>query len=101
MLSIQSAYQHCHQTLSSIFGSDEARAMAKWLFNDKYNLSEADIRNNAEKTFKHEVSLAKDLKRLLAHEPLQYVIGFTYFGPVKVKVNQHCTILTIAQLKLQ
>jgi release factor glutamine methyltransferase len=92
MLSIQSAYQHCHQTLSSIFGSDEARAMAKWLFNDKYDLSEAEIRSNAEQAFKHEVALAKDLERLLAHEPLQYVIGYTYFGPVKVKVNQEVLI---------
>jgi release factor glutamine methyltransferase len=92
MLSIQSAYQHCHQTLSSIFGSDEARAMAKWLFNDKYQLSEIDLRQSADKDFAHEVSLEQDLKRLLSHEPLQYVIGYTFFGPVKVNVNHEVLI---------
>ena len=92
MLSIEAAYQHCIQTLSIIFGTDEARAMSKWLFHDKYNLSESAIRANSRADFESSEILESDLKRMLNHEPLQYIIGYTYFGSLKLLVNQEVLI---------
>lgn len=65
--------------LKSIYGIDEARALLKIL------LEERKFRSGSPLDFKE--SIESDLKRLLDHEPLQYVLGYAWFAGLKIEVN--------------
>ena len=87
-MTVREAKRDFIQTLSPQYGEGEARAMSRCVFEDYFGS-------------KHETDtfldfLLEDLntikKRLLAGEPIQYVVGFAWFYGLKFKVNPNVLI---------
>ena len=87
-MTVREAKRDFIQTLSPQYGEGEARAMSRYVFEDYFGS-------------KHETDtfldfLLEDLnnikKRLLAGEPVQYVVGFAWFYGLKFKVNPNVLI---------
>ena len=73
------------QKLSKIYDEGEAKSVAKILFEDAFN-----VKNPSENSFmelSHLPKFDKYLKKLLKHEPLQYVLGQADFYGLKFYVN--------------
>lgn len=93
MFSASQYFQSFVQKLTTVYDADEARAMANAITTDllliKYQqltiidktLTEADV------TWFNAI-----LERLLKHEPLQYILGYTWFCGMKFEVNEHVLI---------
>jgi release factor glutamine methyltransferase len=85
-LTIQQAKKDLLDCLTAQYGAGEARAMCRYVFEDYFNLK-ANPQNEA--IFEH--FMLDDYKtiknRLLANEPVQYVVGFAWFYGLKFKVN--------------
>jgi release factor glutamine methyltransferase len=90
-LTIQEAKKSLHDNLTALYGEGEAKSMCLYVFEDYFNLKttvqQAEI-------FEH--FLLEDFltiqKRLLAGEPVQYVVGFAWFYGLKFKVNNSVLI---------
>jgi release factor glutamine methyltransferase len=71
-------FQYCLKSLPEI-PSSEREAMAYLLLEDVYEISKMDIALSKELKLFDEDSLRQKLERINAHEPIQHIIGFTYF----------------------
>lgn len=93
MWSANQYFQSFTRKLSETYGADEARAISSYLTSEllliKYHqltiidkeLSDADV-----------AYFDAILNRLLKHEPLQYILGYTWFCGMKFSVNEHVLI---------
>lgn len=85
-----SATQQLIQDLETIYERGEAQQIAKIVLEDCFNITHtksSKVLNN-----KQQISLADITRRLLAHEPVQYVTGITYFYEYKLLVNDSVLI---------
>ncbi len=71
-------YQEIWQRLSSNYDEREAKAVARYLLDVGYGLTMTDIIGGAVETL-DESRLNEQLRRLQAGEPVQYVLGRTFF----------------------
>ena len=71
-------YQEIWQRLSSSYDEREAKAVARYLLDVGYGLTMTDIIGGAVETL-DESRLNEQLRRLQAGEPVQYVLGRTFF----------------------
>ncbi len=71
-------YQEIWQCLSSSYDEREAKAVARYLLDVGYGLTMTDIIGGAVETL-DESRLNEQLRRLQAGEPVQYVLGRTFF----------------------
>jgi release factor glutamine methyltransferase len=72
---------------------DEALAITHWVFEDVLLVKSFQIPMlEKELSFAEENDLNDILERLLAHEPLQYILGYAYFYELKFKVNKSVLI---------
>ena len=71
-------YQEICQRLSSSYDEREAKAVARYLLDVGYGLTMTDIIGGAVETL-DESRLNEQLRRLQAGEPVQYVLGRTFF----------------------
>jgi len=71
-------YQEIWQRLSSSYDEREAKAVARYLLDVGYGLTMTDIIGGAVETL-DESRLNEQLRRLQADEPVQYVLGRTFF----------------------
>ena len=71
-------YQEIWQRLSSSYDEGEAKAVARYLLDVGYGLTMTDIIGGAVETL-DESRLNEQLRRLQAGEPVQYVLGRTFF----------------------
>ena len=71
-------YQEIWQRLSDSYDEREAKAVARYLLDVGYGLSMTDIIGGAVETL-DESRLNEQLRRLQAGEPVQYVLGRTFF----------------------
>ena len=71
-------YQEIWQRLSSSYDEREAKAVARYLLDVGYGLTMTDIIGGAAETL-DESRLNEQLRRLQAGEPVQYVLGRTFF----------------------
>ncbi|MDI1232908.1 MAG: peptide chain release factor N(5)-glutamine methyltransferase [bacterium] len=86
------AYRFAIETLKPMMGEEEAIANIKFLFIEKYALSNLLLLTHASNTFAYLSDLIEILERLKNHEPLQYIIGYNYFGNLKILVNSSVLI---------
>ena len=89
-MTITQAKTHLTQTLATIYDQREAESITRIIFED------VDFLKNRqpEETLNggHAAMLNKMQSRLLAHEPLQYVLGEADFYGLKFKVNSNVLI---------
>jgi len=93
-MTIKEYYRHYLQKLQTIYDLDEAATMAGWVFENKAALKRSDILKDPELRLDTDTiaKLNYTLERLLQHEPVQYVLGETWFCNLKFKVNSHVLI---------
>ena len=86
-MSIQSAIEQLVKTLTPQYGTREAASIARWLFDDYFNVKA----NNPNDELLFGGLLQNDFesiqKRLENGEPIQYITGFAWFYGLKLKVN--------------
>lgn len=81
------AYDFCRQQLKGIYPDSEADAIVNMLFEEAYKLDKTRMIISAHQTFDHGRAMEVHLKRLLQSEPVQYVLGYEWFGGLKIRVN--------------
>ena len=93
-MTIKEYYRHYLRKLQTIYDLDEASVMAGWVFESKAALKRSDILKDPELILDIETieKLNYTLQRLLQHEPVQYILGETWFCNLKLKVNEHVLI---------
>lgn len=93
-MTIKEYYRHYLQKLQTIYDLDEAATMAGWVFENKAALKRSDILKDPELRLDTDTiaNLNYTLQRLLQHEPVQYVLGETWFCNLKFKVNSNVLI---------
>ncbi|MCB0509877.1 MAG: peptide chain release factor N(5)-glutamine methyltransferase [Bacteroidetes bacterium] len=79
--------------LASIYSPSEAKKLIQILAEERLNLSKAALLS-PQVLIKEEdlIRLEKDLERLLAHEPLQYILGKAWFFNLELEVNNSVLI---------
>ena len=82
-------YTYIRQELSGFYPDAEAAAMAKYILTEKFQLSALDLYAGKDMNFSSEkLSEVNDiLARLKSYEPLQYIIGETWFCGYRFKVT--------------
>ena len=82
-------YTYIRQELSGYYPDAEAAAMAKYILTEKFRLSALDLYAGKDMNFSSEkLSEVNDiLARLKLYEPLQYIIGETWFCGFRFKVT--------------
>lgn len=81
-------------TLSGLYDKGEANAILKNLLRERMSLSFlelAGIENNV-LSVNQEAQLLSDLNRLKSGEPLQYILGYTWFNEMKILVDKNVLI---------
>ena len=93
-MTIKEYYRYYLRKLQTIYDLDEASVMAGWVFENKAGLKRSDILKDPELILDIDTieKLNYSLQRLLQHEPVQYILGETWFCNLKLKVNSHVLI---------
>ncbi len=91
-MTIQEAYIQTKDQLSKVYEVDEAVAIATRLFELLYNIDKKKILLHPDTVFTELESLKNSTNRLLMMEPIQHVVGYEFFGDLKVLVNPHVLI---------
>jgi release factor glutamine methyltransferase len=92
LTSIKEAYHTALNSLSQFYSVEESKAIVNRLFDDGFNLTSKELLLNPQLSFNHEQLLSDYIKRLCVYEPVQHVLGFEWFGGLKIKVNPHVLI---------
>ncbi len=74
-------YQELWHQLAPVYGEGEAKAMARLVFEVRFGLTLPDIciGKDTQLSADSQAELAEILRRLLCHEPVQYVLGMADF----------------------
>ena len=84
-MTVEAAHRELVNKLTPEFGKGEANQLARIVFEDAFSIT--NFLRQQELTL-NQLSQLKDIqKRILAHEPVQYILGMTYFYDLKFKVN--------------
>lgn len=82
---IENAHQNLVEVLTPVFEKGEATQMARIVFEDAFSITNFSRQDDLSETqFR---KLEEIQTRLLAKEPVQYVVGMTYFYDLKFKVD--------------
>lgn len=81
--------RHLDRTLTPAFGSDETRALVRIIFEEVMNLRPVDVVVNPERELPDFIPAKIDgiCSRLLAGEPIQYILGRARFCGLSLKVT--------------
>jgi len=82
------------QTLSGLYDKGEANALLKNLLQERMAMSFFELAaiDNDELDANQEAQLLSDLNRLKSGEPLQYILGYTWFNEMKILVDKNVLI---------
>jgi release factor glutamine methyltransferase len=88
-MKVSAYYRKAFNALSTIYEQGEAANIASLLITEVTSMSREERLTMGERKLKQvELDLLESyLKRLLTAEPWQYVIGYAYFGELKLMVN--------------
>jgi release factor glutamine methyltransferase len=91
-MTIAAAKNDLLEALTHAYGAGEATAMCRYVFDDYFQIKSNDAAQNEifETFLSSEYEQIKT--RLLAGEPVQYVVGFAWFYGLKFKVNNNVLI---------
>ncbi len=92
--SLASFHTLAKERLAGVYPPSEANAILYWLYEDVLQMSKTEVILNKQKRLSESeiVRLYKDLNALATGQPLQQVLGYAYFGDLKLQVNQHTLI---------
>lgn len=87
-------YDHFVKSLTPLYDRAEAENITHWIFEDRLSLSKTGFLLQSQETISEVKAndLAYKLVRLLKGEPVQYVLGSTFFYGLKLKVNKNVLI---------
>ena len=87
-------YKDFVERLKTIYDERESANIADWVFDSIANNKRLDRFTHKEKEFSNSTiqQLNAVLQRLLAHEPVQYILGEAWFYKMKFFVNEHVLI---------
>lgn len=90
----QAIYKETVRWLTDLYGENESLSIADILFEDLLDISKVKRLSNYELELSLEqlTVYEKALRRLLDHEPIQQITGFTYFYGHKFLINKHTLI---------
>ncbi len=93
-MTIKEYYRHYLRKLQTIYDLDEASTITSWVFESKALLKRSDILKDQEQELQTDAieKMNSSLQRLLQHEPVQYVLGETWFFNMRLKVNNYVLI---------
>ncbi len=84
-MTIENAHQNLVEVLTPIFEKGEAIQMARIVFEDAFSITNFSRQDDLSET---QLRRLEEIQtRLLAKEPVQYVVGMTYFYDLKFKVD--------------
>ncbi len=93
-MTYRNVYDYYIKELTSLYDQQEAESISAWIFEDMLGLSKIQMVLRGQDTISEVKAndLAYILLRLLKGEPLQYILGYTYFHGLKIKVNRQVLI---------
>jgi len=93
-MDIKQAVKYIKESLKGIYPETEIGAFTKIIFSDVFNINAIEFYTHKDKKLsEHQIEKLKNIiERLLKHEPLQYIIGFTEFYDLKFEVNRDVLI---------
>jgi release factor glutamine methyltransferase len=94
-ISSRDLLRHLTMSLAALYNEPESRSMAFGLIESRLGLRNTEVLADKALPTGHESELeqiSKDLERLLAGEPLQYVLGEAEFWGLTLQVNKHVLI---------
>jgi release factor glutamine methyltransferase len=89
---VKTAFEDFTERLKAIYSIGEAAFIAKWVFEVVAGVQQPASAGAIEMTEATAVVLEQKLIELLAHKPVQYVLGEAWFYNIKFKVNEHVLI---------
>lgn len=92
MLPARQLFEQIVQSLQTIYEPEEARSIAFLLIEKKMGANRTAVLANQKISVENETLLSEWLRRLQAHEPIQYVLGETEFYGRKFFVNENVLI---------
>jgi release factor glutamine methyltransferase len=87
---ISQAFEQLVQTLTPLYGEGEARSITRIVFEDVFGIFK--ITQEQFLSAGQEERLARISERLLAYEPVQYIVGMADFYGMKFKVDPRVLI---------
>ncbi len=80
--------------LSDLYPPSETKAILYWLYEDVLQMNKTEVILNKQKPLSESeiVRLYQALKALAIGQPIQHVLGYAYFGNLKLQVNKHTLI---------
>ncbi|MBL0153383.1 MAG: hypothetical protein IPP93_07830 [Chitinophagaceae bacterium] len=93
-MTIEAAYKKIITALGDLYPEGEADAMAAWLLESLTGIHRSSLRLQAAFELRADTirTLDAHLQRLLKHEPLQYVLGESWFCGLKFFVDERVLI---------
>jgi release factor glutamine methyltransferase len=91
-MTVQAAFTLIINTLEPLQGAREAANIAHILMEHLTGMGKMDRIVYKDKPFMQEAGLQKSLEALLQHQPIQYVIGKSWFYGLELTVNSHVLI---------
>lgn len=87
-------FDHFIKSLTPLYDRAEAENITHWIFEERLSLSKTGFLLNEQETISEVKAndLAYKLVRLLKGEPVQYVLGSTFFYGMKLKVSKNVLI---------
>ena len=84
-MSIKETYEHFTKSIHSVYIEREANSIGRIVFEDEFSIYAL----NSQRPFpkEHQPRLKEIIKRLLTHEPIQYILGEADFYGYKFYVN--------------
>ena len=75
--------------LAAVYDSAEVNALVKLLLQERLKLSFSELRFQEDRELEDEqlLVLEKDLSRLKTGEPVQHVLGYSWFHDLKIRVS--------------
>jgi release factor glutamine methyltransferase len=87
-------YREFKSRLAGIYENNEAEQVTVWAFEDVLNYGRIDISLNKDKSLnkEEEKRLSRILEELISGKPIQYIVGYSWFYGMKLKVNPNVLI---------
>lgn len=87
-------YSYIKQSLSGIYPTGEAAALAKWILVDAFGVPALDLYSGKDINFSKDSyeRLEDILHRLKEYEPLQYILGKTSFCGIELEVGKEVLV---------